>query len=67
MGKTDVFTEEDFALINKEFESLMSGLLRCNTAESRELITKAFDLANKAHMNMRRRSGEPSCWRNCQR
>ncbi|HCC69712.1 MAG TPA: GTP pyrophosphokinase [Bacteroidales bacterium] len=59
MGKKNIFTEEDFALINKEFNALKDNLTRCNTTECIELITKAFNLANKAHMNMRRRSGEP--------
>ncbi len=59
MGKKDVFTEEDFALINREYESLLNNLLRCKNPEDRKLIGKAFDLANKAHVNMRRRSGEP--------
>lgn len=59
MGKQDIFTEEDFTLINREYESLLNNLLRCNKPEDKELIGKAFDLANKAHFNMRRRSGEP--------
>lgn len=59
MVKKDVFTEEDFALINREFGALINNLIRCNKPEDKELITKAFDLANKAHLNMRRRSGEP--------
>lgn len=59
MVKKDVFTEDDFALINREFDSLINNLIRCNKPEDKELITRAFDLANKAHLNMRRRSGEP--------
>ena len=59
MGKKDIFTEEDITLINREYESLINNLLRCNKPEDKELIGKAFDLANKAHINMRRRSGEP--------
>ncbi|MDT8400460.1 MAG: RelA/SpoT family protein [Bacteroidales bacterium] len=59
MGNKKIFTEEDLALINKEFNALKDNLIRCNTPECIELITKAFNLANKAHMNMRRRSGEP--------
>ncbi len=59
MGKKNIFTEEDFALINKEFNALKDNLTRCKTPECIELVTKAFNLANKAHMNMRRRSGEP--------
>ncbi|MBN1387499.1 MAG: bifunctional (p)ppGpp synthetase/guanosine-3',5'-bis(diphosphate) 3'-pyrophosphohydrolase [Bacteroidales bacterium] len=59
MGNKNIFTEEDFALINKEFDALKNNLVRCKTPECIELITNAFNLANKAHMNMRRRSGEP--------
>ena len=59
MGTKDIFTEEDFTLINREYQSLVDNLLRCNKPEDRELIDKAFQLANKAHINMRRRSGEP--------
>jgi GTP pyrophosphokinase len=59
MGKKDIFTEEDFTLINREYESLLNHLLRCNKPGDKELIGKAFDMANKAHINMRRRSGEP--------
>ncbi|MGM0666689.1 MAG: RelA/SpoT family protein [Bacteroidota bacterium] len=59
MGNKKIFTEEDLALINKEFNALKDNLVRCNTPECIELVTRAFKLANKAHMNMRRRSGEP--------
>jgi len=59
MGKKDIFTEEDFTLINREYKELINNLLRCNKPGDKELIGKAFDLANKAHINMRRRSGEP--------
>lgn len=59
MGKKDIFTEDDFTLINREYEELIKNLLRCDKPGDMELIGKAFDLANKAHINMRRRSGEP--------
>ncbi|MBS0010673.1 MAG: bifunctional (p)ppGpp synthetase/guanosine-3',5'-bis(diphosphate) 3'-pyrophosphohydrolase [Bacteroidales bacterium] len=59
MGNKNIFTEEDLALINKEFDALKNNLIRCKTPECIELVTQAFKLANKAHMNMRRRSGEP--------
>lgn len=59
MVKKDVFTEEDFTLINREFGALINNLVRCIKPEDIELITRAFELANKAHLNMRRRSGEP--------
>ncbi|MEZ5011615.1 MAG: hypothetical protein R2744_08490 [Bacteroidales bacterium] len=55
MVKKDVFTEEDFTLINREFGELINNLIRCNKPEDKELITRAFELANKAHLlNMRR-------------
>jgi GTP pyrophosphokinase len=59
MAKKELFTEEDIALINQEFGDLIDNLVRCNSPEDIDLITRAFNLANKAHMNMRRRSGEP--------
>ncbi|MFO7852812.1 MAG: RelA/SpoT family protein [Bacteroidota bacterium] len=59
MGNKNIFTDEDFALINKEFDALKNNLVRCKKPEEVELVTKAFNLANKAHLNMRRRSGEP--------
>ncbi|MGB4293556.1 MAG: RelA/SpoT family protein, partial [Bacteroidales bacterium] len=34
-------------------------LYRCNKPGDRELIEKAFNVANEAHWNMRRKSGEP--------
>jgi guanosine-3',5'-bis(diphosphate) 3'-pyrophosphohydrolase len=59
MGSKDVFDEEDIDLIQKEYDSLVNNLLRCNQAGDRELIDKAFNIAKKAHWNMRRKSGEP--------
>ena len=59
MGSKDVFDEEDINLIQKEYDSLVNNLLRCNQAGDRELIDKAFNIAKKAHWNMRRKSGEP--------
>lgn len=59
MSKKDFFDEEDRKLIREEYESLMNNLYRCNKAGDRELIEKAFNVANEAHWNMRRRSGEP--------
>ncbi len=59
MGNKNIFTEDDFALISKEFDALRNNLHRCNSPECIDLVTRAFNLANKAHMNMRRRSGEP--------
>ncbi len=59
MGKKDFFDEEDFQRIQAEYDSLINNLHRCNKPGDRELIDKAFRIANEAHMNMRRKSGEP--------
>ncbi|MBU1721005.1 MAG: bifunctional (p)ppGpp synthetase/guanosine-3',5'-bis(diphosphate) 3'-pyrophosphohydrolase [Bacteroidetes bacterium] len=45
--------------IEKEFEEILRVCTRARTKENKELIRKAFDLANEAHAAMRRRSGEP--------
>lgn len=58
MGK-DIFDEDDRKLIQSEYESLINNLLRCNKPGDREMIDKAFRIANEAHWNMRRKSGEP--------
>jgi guanosine-3',5'-bis(diphosphate) 3'-pyrophosphohydrolase len=59
MGSKDFFDEEDRQLIQVEYDSLIKNLLRCNKPGDRELIDKAFNIANEAHWNMRRKSGEP--------
>ena len=59
MGSKDIFDEEDIKRIQSEYDSLVNNLLRCNKPGDRELIDKAFNVANKAHWNMRRKSGEP--------
>ena len=59
MGSKDVFDEEDINRIQAEYDSLISNLLRCNKPGEKELIDKAFKVANEAHWNMRRKSGEP--------
>jgi GTP diphosphokinase / guanosine-3',5'-bis(diphosphate) 3'-diphosphatase len=59
MGNKDIFDDEDKELIRKEYDSLVNNLVRCNKPGDRELIDKAFRLANEAHWNMRRKSGEP--------
>ncbi|MGD0582053.1 MAG: RelA/SpoT family protein [Bacteroidales bacterium] len=59
MGNKDIFDEEDKDLIKAEYESLINNLVRCNKPGDRELIDKAFRVANEAHWNMRRKSGEP--------
>ncbi|MCU0472196.1 MAG: RelA/SpoT family protein [Bacteroidales bacterium] len=59
MGTKDIFDEEDKKLIQTEYDSLVNNLLRCNKPGDREMIDKAFRIANEAHWNMRRKSGEP--------
>jgi GTP diphosphokinase / guanosine-3',5'-bis(diphosphate) 3'-diphosphatase len=59
MGNKDIFDEEDKNLIQSEYDSLVSNLLRCNKPGDGEQIDKAFKIANEAHWNMRRKSGEP--------
>jgi GTP pyrophosphokinase len=58
MGK-DIFDDDDRQFIQTEYDSLVNNLLRCNKPGDREMIDKAFKIANEAHWNMRRRSGEP--------
>ncbi|MDX9725178.1 MAG: RelA/SpoT family protein [Bacteroidales bacterium] len=59
MTGKDLFDEEDIKRIQNEYDSLVSNLIRCNKPGDRELIDKAFRVANEAHWNMRRKSGEP--------
>src|SRR5665647_1368700 len=59
MGNKDIFDDEDKARIQTEYDSLVNNLLRCGKPGDRELIDKAFKIANEAHWNMRRKSGEP--------
>lgn len=55
-----MFTEEDYKLIEKEFEGLrVNSRRRCADEEQYQLVLKAFDFANEAHNGVRRRSGEP--------
>jgi guanosine-3',5'-bis(diphosphate) 3'-pyrophosphohydrolase len=59
MGNKDIFDEEDKKLIQEEYDSLVNNLTRCNKPGDREMIDKAFSIANESHWNMRRKSGEP--------
>ena len=59
MGNKNIFDEEDKNHIQAEYDSLINNLHRCNKPGDRELIEKAFKVANEAHWNMRRMSGDP--------
>ena len=54
------FTKEDFDLIEKEYASLCEvAKARCRTEDEFKVVQKAFEFANEAHKNVRRRSGVP--------
>ena len=54
------FTAEDELIIRREFEQLrLASLRRCADQQQYNLVLKAFEFANEAHRNVRRRSGEP--------
>lgn len=52
-------TETEKIEIEKLYDDLLKACPRCKTEESKALVRKAFDLANEAHKEMRRKSGEP--------
>ncbi|MBO7640336.1 MAG: bifunctional (p)ppGpp synthetase/guanosine-3',5'-bis(diphosphate) 3'-pyrophosphohydrolase, partial [Bacteroidales bacterium] len=54
------FTPRDYELIAREYAELKEmARKRCTAPSEMEAIQKAFDFANEAHKNVRRRSGEP--------
>lgn len=54
------FTSADYELIEKERAGLMEiARHRCPDEKEFAVVCKAFDFANEAHKNVRRRSGEP--------
>ena len=54
------FTPDDYRCIEQAFESLLQvATKRCKDADEVETVRKAFEFANQAHKNVRRRSGEP--------
>ncbi len=60
MSKYSEFSEQDWALIKKEYEILKElAKKRCASAEEFKVVKKAYDFASAAHKNVRRRSGEP--------
>ena len=57
---SSTFTQEDELIIRREFEKLrLAALRRCADQDQYDLVLKAFEFANEAHRNVRRRSGEP--------
>lgn len=54
------FTQADYRMIDSEYASLMDlARPRCRNEEEVEIVRNAFEFANQAHKNVRRRSGEP--------
>lgn len=54
------FTQQDYDLIARDYADLREAAVkRCANASEIEVVQKAFDFANEAHKNVRRRSGEP--------
>ncbi len=54
------FTEEDYTRINSEYAKLREAASkRCRGESELAVIERAFEFANDAHRNVRRRSGEP--------
>lgn len=52
-------TAEEKNTIREEFKNLLANCTRCKNEEDQKLIEKAFRLANDAHKDMRRKSGDP--------
>ena len=60
MSSLSKFTIKDYNLIRKEWDRLYAAASRrCRDEEELAVVQKAFDFANQAHRNVRRRSGEP--------
>ncbi len=54
-----MITSVEKEALDKTFEELINGCHRCKSEEDKIQIHKAYELAFKAHENMRRKSGEP--------
>ena len=55
-----VFTQEDYDQIARDYADLKEAAIkRCSNDFEIEQIQKAYEFANEAHKNVRRRSGEP--------
>ena len=54
------FTEQDYELIRQSYAQLKAAAeRRCANHQELDVVQKAFDFANEAHKNVRRRSGGP--------
>jgi len=57
--KSSQNTQEEQALIEREYHALVNDYLNSNHRKKVEIIDKAFRFATQAHQGMKRRSGEP--------
>ncbi|MGN0202610.1 MAG: RelA/SpoT family protein [Candidatus Cryptobacteroides sp.] len=54
------FTEKDYEMIRERYAELLDAAeKRCANEDEISIVKKAFDFANEAHKNVRRRSGDP--------
>jgi guanosine-3',5'-bis(diphosphate) 3'-pyrophosphohydrolase len=54
------FTQQDYEVIARDYADLKEAAKkRCANEQELAVVQKAFDFANEAHKNVRRRSGEP--------
>jgi len=54
------FTPQDYEVIERDYAKLReSAAKRCASEAELEVVQRAFEFANEAHKNVRRRSGEP--------
>ena len=54
------FTEQDYAIIRESYAQLKAAAeKRCANQEELDVVQKAFEFANEAHKNVRRRAGGP--------
>ena len=54
------FTQQDYDVIAREYADLKEAARkRCANEDELQVVQKAFEFANEAHKNVRRRSGEP--------
>lgn len=54
------FTDKDYSQIEAAYSDLKAAAARrCKDESELDIVQKAFDFANSAHMGVRRRSGEP--------
>ena len=54
-----MLTSQEEILIKERFEEMLSLCSRIKGEDDRQLIIRAFELANEAHKEMKRKSGEP--------